>query len=74
MTDTNDKKNAGASGVASSDLLESLTLQQRLIAAANHYEKVRPEFAEGLRHAIELIGKDGWEHIAPSWAKGILEF
>jgi len=51
------------------DQLKALTLQERLAVAAAHYEEYRPEFAEGLRHAMKLVSEDGWYHLAPAWER-----
>ena len=45
---------------------------ERLKAAESHYrESKQPFFADGLLHAIELAGDDGWKHIAPVWFDNI---
>ena len=48
--------------------LQALTIPERISAAARHYEPLDPGFAAGLRHAAEIAGPDGWQHIAPAWA------
>jgi len=53
---------------AKSEILEALSLLDRLKVAEWYYRnKGADDFANGLRHAQDLIAEDGWKHLAPIW-------
>ena len=51
--------------------LVRLTVPQRLMAAERFYREHNAALADGLRLAIAIVQPDGWQHIAPAWARGI---
>ena len=53
--------------------LVRLTVPQRLMAAERFYREHNAAMADGLRLAIAIVQPDGWQHIAPAWARGIAE-
>jgi hypothetical protein len=55
--------------MTSTILLEKLTIAERLKAAEYYYRRHDPRFADGLRHAVDIVAPDGWQHIAPAWVK-----
>jgi hypothetical protein len=46
-----------------------LSIIERLESAERYYRQHDARFADGLRHAAEIAGPDGWRHIAPAWVK-----
>lgn len=53
--------------MTSYQMLQKLTLDERLEVLIRHFGNVDQSFQYGLRYAQKAVRANGWEEIAPAW-------